>query len=106
MQGLDDLFGEYNPLRDKPRTLKHIRIAALALERLEDPHKEWTEHWQEQGVNRRNRRAMLKRLRRAVGSKNLALMRTLVATARKVRACSKIAAAVAAKDKTDMGVAL
>ena len=106
MQGLDDILGEYNPFADRPRTLKHIRIAALALARLEDKEGEWVEHWERQGVNRKGRRNMLKRLRRAVGPKNLALMRTLVATAHRVRRQAKIDAAIAAKEKTDMGVAL
>ena len=102
MNGLQDLLGgDYDPLTDPPRTLAHFRVAAAALDRLEDPKGRWLEHWQKLGVNRSDRRGMLRRLKRAVGKKHLAQLRGLAATARKVRANIKIASTVAAEERAE-----
>ncbi len=106
MRGVEDLLQEYDPFRDRPRTLSDFRIAAAALERLEDPKNRWTEHWERAGVNRKERRRMLRLLKKKVGKKHLAELRQIAEAAKAVRLKNKIAATLAAQRKADLGVSL
>ena len=106
MRGVEDLLQDYDPFRDKPRTLSDFRIAAAALERLEDPKNRWGDHWERAGVNRKERRKMLRLLKKKVGKKHLAELRKIAAAAQAVRLKNKIAATLAAQRKAELGVSL
>lgn len=102
MRGLEDILTEYNPFEEPPKTLAHFRVAAAALDRLEDPKGKWVEHWASLGVNRKMRRAMLTKLKRRVGRRSLSELRRIAAMARAVRTKNKIAATLAAERKAEL----
>lgn len=102
MLGLEDILDGYNPFEEPPTTLAHYRVAAAALDRLEDPKKKWVEHWAARGVNRKMKRTMLSQLKRMVGKKPLAELRRIAVMARSVRTKNKIWATLVAERKAEL----
>lgn len=101
MQGFDDLLQEFNPFTQKPRTLAHYRVAAACLERLEDEKGIWREHWQQAGANRKDRRGMLRQLKKHLSKKELTMLRDIITTSRAVKTKNKISATLAAERRAD-----